>query len=188
MRHQGYYTLSMQLNDDNEGESADGDIYIEDSDIYLDDTGLLDPEEKNTFYRYREAGWTDDQGFPTGRWKKINSSTVDKLQDMWENREVNWFNCYGEVCYITIVKFRNTVGTQLSREDIIDELEQGLKALAWELIDDIQINVSTIMEGMEKYVDEIIDDMNKKEGSVLEDLTGGYTEQQPAQVAAKVND
>ena len=175
MRHQGYYTLSMQLGDTIQ-ENGSGDILVEDSDIYLDDTGILNPDEKNTFYRYRSSGWTDSTGAPVGRWKKLNSSTVDKLQEMWENREVDWFDNSGEICYITIVKFRNTVGTQLSKEDILDEIEQGFKALAWELMDEISIDVSNLLIDAEKYVDEIIEDMNVKEGRVLEDLKDGNAE------------
>lgn len=163
MRHMGYYYLSLNISPNN----PYGGISLKDSGIYQDDTGILNPNLKNQYYMYSSKGWSDLNYI---KWKPLEEETVDKIQDQWENRQVLWLNPYNDediTAITTIVKFRMTYGVAKDRDEVKEELFDGLKAIAWELFGIFTLDFQEFENNIEKYTDYIMEDMTIKDGTIL---------------------
>lgn len=169
MKHLGFYILSLTI--DNNGDI--GNFELEDSNIYQDDTAILHDGDKkylDLYYCYNPEGWVNDGGI---KWRVLDSSTINKLQGFWENREVMWLEDEEDAALTTLVKLRTPQGNQLEKDDIIDEIIQGFKSINWDIFNTsgYMIDYDNVVENeLPAQVDKIIQDMKYKDGTVLQEV------------------
>lgn len=169
LKHLGFYILSLTI----DGNGDIGNFELEDSNIYQDDTAILhdgDIQYLNLYYHYNPEGWVDEDGV---KWKLLNSSTIDKLQEFWENREVMWLEDEEDAALTTLVKLRTPQGNQLEKNDIIDEIIQGFKSINWDIFNTggYMLDYDRIVEeDLPSQIDNIIQDMSIKDGTILGEL------------------
>lgn len=169
MKHLGFYILSLTIDDNGDI----GNFELEDSNIYQDDTAILHDGNKkylNLYYCYNPEGWIDNDGI---KWRVLENSTIDKFQEFWENREVMWLEDENDAALTTLVKLRTPQGTQLEKDDIIDEIIQGFKAINWDIFntDGYMIDYDNVVENeLPVQVDKIIQDMKYKDGTILQEV------------------
>ena len=169
LKHLGFYILSLTI--DENGEV--GNFELEDSNIYQDDTAILhdgDIQYLNLYYHYNPEGWVDEGGI---KWRVLDSSTINKLQEFWEDREVMWLEDEEDAALTTLIKLRTPQGNQLEKDDIIDEIIQGFKSINWDIFNTggYMLDYDRIVEeDLPSQVDNIIQDMSIKDGTILEGL------------------
>lgn len=169
LKHLGFYILSLTIDDNGDI----GNFELEDSNIYQDDTAILHDGNKkylNLYYCYNPEGWIDNDGI---KWRVLENSTIDKFQGFWENREVMWLEDENDAALTTLVKLRTPQGTQLEKDDIIDEIIQGFKAINWDIFntDGYMIDYDNVVENeLPVQVDKIIQDMKYKDGTILQEV------------------
>lgn len=169
MKHLGFYILSIEINDNGSVNTAE----LEDANLYQDDTAILhngEPSYLNLYYQYNPNGYEEADGI---KWKVIDNSTINKIQEFWENRNVMWMEDEDSAALTTLVKLRNLQGTQLEKNEIIDEIIQGFKAINWDLFnteEDI-IDYDDVVENqLPEQVDEIIKQMSINDGTILKEI------------------
>lgn len=164
MKHLGFYILTVLFD-----ESGNvGNAEIEDSGIFQDDTAVLhdgDTQYLNLYYHYNPNGWLDEEtNQECGKWKLIPSKAIDELQSMWEEREAMWLEDDDFLGLSTLVKLTDTCGNPLEKDDMVDEIEQGFKAINWYLYnhDYYIVNYDRVMEEeLPSQIEEITNDIKK---------------------------
>lgn len=169
MKHLGFYILSIEIDDD----GIVGIAELEDVDVYQDDTAILHNGEKaflNLYYQYNPQGYEDAGGV---KWRVVDKSTIDKLQEFWEGRNVMWLEDEDSAALTTLVKLRTPQGTQLEKGEIIDELIQGFKAINWDLLNtgENMIDYDDVVKNqLPAQIDQIIHEMSIKDGTILQEI------------------
>lgn len=169
LKHLGFYVLSLAIDDNGDV----GNFELEDSNIYQDDTAILHDGDKkylDLYYCYNPEGWVNDGGI---KWRVLDSSTINKFQEFWENREVMWLEDKEDAALTTLVKLRTPQGNQLEKDDIIDEIIQGFKSINWDIFNTsgYMIDYDNVVENeLSAQVDKIIQDMKYKDGTVLQEV------------------
>ena len=169
MKHLGFYILSIDIDDN----GIVGTAELEDADVYQDDTAILhNGEEKflNLYYQYNPNGYEELGGV---KWRLIEKSTINKLQEFWEERNVMWMEDEDSAALTTLVKLRTPQGIQLEKDEIIDEIIQGFKAINWDLLNtgETILDYDDIVENqLPAQIDEIIKEMSIKDGTILKEI------------------
>lgn len=169
MKHLGFYLLSIRINDDGIINTAE----LEDSNLYQDNTAILHNGEKaflDLYYQYNPEGYEEADGT---KWRVIDKSTIDKIQEFWENRDVMWMEDEDSTALTTLVKLRTPQGIQLERDEIIDEIVQGFKAINWDLLNTGEqiIDYDEVVEKqLPEQVGEIIKQMSINDGIILKEI------------------
>lgn len=177
MKHLGFYILTVLFDEDGNV----GDAEVEDANIFQDDTAVLkdgDAKYLNLYYHYNHNGWVDEEtGQECGKWKIIQESTVNTLQEMWENREATIIGDNDFTGISTVIKFTDTCGNPMEQSEIVDEVEQGFKSINWYLYnhDLFILDYDRVLEEeLPQQIDSIIEDIKKYK--LLEDADGDITE------------
>ena len=169
MKHLGFCILSIETND----EGIVGVVELEDMDLYQDNTAILhngEPSYLNLYYQYNPNGYEELDGI---KWRVVDASTIDKIQEFWENRDVMWMEDEDSAELTTLVKLRTLQGTQLEKNEIIDEIIQGFKAINWNLFNtgEDTIDYDDVVEKqLPEQVDEIIKQMSINDGTILKEV------------------
>ena len=114
MKHLGFYILRIDIDDN----GIVGTAELEDTDVYQDDTAILhngDPLYLNLYYQYNPNGYEELGGV---KWRLIEESTINKLQEFWEERNVIWMEDEDSAALTTLVKLRTPQGIQLEKDEI----------------------------------------------------------------------
>lgn len=164
MKHLGFYILTILFDENGNVGNAE----IEDSGIFQDDTAVLhdgDTQYLNLYYHYNPNGWVDEEtNQECGKWKLIPSKAIDELQNMWEERESMWLEDDDFLGLSTLVKLTDICGNPLGKDDMIDEVEQGFKAINWYLYshDYYTVDYDRVMEEeLPPQIEEITNDIKK---------------------------
>ena len=170
MKHLGFYILSVEIDDD----GIVGTAELEDTDVYQDDTAILHNGEKaflDLYYQYNPQGYEETDG---AKWRAVDRSTIDKLQEFWEERNVMWLEDDDSAALTTLVKLRTPQRTQLEKGEIIDEIIQGFKAINWDLLNtgENMIDYDDVVENqLPAQIDQIIHEMSIKDGTILQEVS-----------------
>lgn len=164
VKHLGFYILTILFDENGDVGNAE----IEDSGIFQDDTAVLhdgDAQYLNLYYHYNPNGWLDEKtNQECGKWKLIPSKAINELQSMWEEREAMWLEDDDFLGLSTLVKLTDTCGNPLEKDDMIDEIEQGFKAINWYLYshDYYTVDYDRVMEEeLPPQIEEITNDIKK---------------------------